>query len=77
MEALMHVSQQHALDCPSSVERANQMQCTPLAKDGHLGAGHVGEAEHNSSDPRIILTAKLRLRASPANAGRATCRNAL
>ena len=32
------------------------------AKNGHLGNGHVGEAEHNSSDLRIILTAKLRLR---------------
>ena len=32
------------------------------AKAGHWGAGHVGEAEHDSSDPRIILTAKLRLR---------------
>ena len=36
------------------------MQCS--AKDGHLDAGCVGEAEHDSSDPRSVLTAKLRLR---------------
>lgn len=36
------------------------MQCS--AKDGHLDAGRVGEAEHDSSDPRSVLTAKLRLR---------------
>ena len=32
------------------------------AKNGHSGAGHVGEAEHDRAHPRIILTAKLRLR---------------